>query len=109
MHPSSRSSTQSELIDNLEDIKNILDAKIDSITKFRIFYLIFSFIPLVLLFFFNNGNEYLVLLKNVLLTLMIVYFAIFLYLSKSMEKKWLRAVLDDVNLMLENISDQNCF
>lgn len=96
--------SQNEILKYLLEFKDILSTKIASINRFRLIYFILSFIPIVLLFFFNKENEYLVLFKNVALTLIFVYLGVYLCFMKSLEKKTLAAVLDDVSVMANQFS-----
>lgn len=96
--------SQNEILKYLLEFKDILSTKIASINRFRLIYFILSFIPIVLLFFFNKENEYLVLFKNVALTLISVYLGVYLCFMKSLEKKTLAAVLDDVSVMANQFS-----
>lgn len=96
----------SQGLDCYLELRQILIKKISSINKFQVLYLLVSLIPIVILFFFNDQNQYLVLFKNVILTFVFIYFAIYLYFSKTIETKQLNAVLDTVIALIEEVTKQ---
>lgn len=84
------------------DARSVLLKSIDSISTSQITFILIAFLCFLLLFLFNNLNEYFSVFKNFILSMIIFFLFIFTLFVKSVEKKILACSLDSLNVVIKH-------
>lgn len=86
------------------DARFIIQKSIQEITASQILFSIIAFLSFLFIFFLNNSNEYLVLIKNFVLSVLIFYSIIHVVFIKAIEKKLLKATLESLTIEISKFS-----
>ena len=93
-------------IDYYLNAQFIIQKHVKSISKYQIVFTAIALISLVLIFFFNHSNPYLVLFKNLVLTLLFMCSFLYVVFIKMIEKKQLKSTLDNISIVVNSFYDK---
>ena len=93
-------------IDYYLNAQFIIQKQVKSISKYQLAFTAIAIISLVLIFFFNCTNPYLVLFKNLVLTFLFIYSFLYVIFIKMIEKKQLKSTLDNIGIVVNSFYDR---